>query len=280
MTNKTLLLKKILFAAGIVLLMAEGAQAQLVYSTDFSADEYSQTSGAVVFDNGATPAGNGFAGNATQWFGSNNGVGIDEGDLTLGNGTQNRFRGSGVWLDTTGWAAGTVTVEVNVANFVAAADTNLIFQAYAATGVDATNTVSLDLHGGVDTGALPMATGTATISTLGAEQMITADGTDVAFTFTYNGTDDFVALTFVQLNVAGGTEFGSVDLDDLSVTISEAPNVLLGDVDLSGTVDFLDIAPFIAVLSSNDFQAEAECDESGTVDFLDISPFITILSGP
>ena len=280
MTNKTLLLKKILFAAGIVLLMAEGAQAQLVYSTDFSADEYSQTSGAVVFDNGATPAGNGFAGNATQWFGSNNGVGIDEGDLTLGNGTQNRFRGSGVWLDTTGWAAGTVTVEVNVANFVAAADTNLIFQAYAATGVDATNTVSLDLHGGVDTGALPMATGTATISTLGAEQMITADGTDVAFTFTYNGTDDFVALTFVQLNVAGGTEFGSVDLDDLSVTISEAPNVLLGDVDLSGTVDFLDIAPFIAVLSSNDFQAEADCDESGTVDFLDISPFITILSGP
>ena len=54
---------------------------------------------------------------------------------------------------------------------------------------------------------------------------------------------------------------------------------LLGDVDLSGTVDFLDISPFISVLSGGTFQAEADCDQSGEVNFLDISPFIAILSG-
>ena len=54
---------------------------------------------------------------------------------------------------------------------------------------------------------------------------------------------------------------------------------LLGDVDLNGSVDFLDIAPFIALLSSGEFQFEADCDQNGTVDFLDIAPFIAFISG-
>ena len=102
MTNKILLLKKIVFAAGIVLLMAEGAQAQLVYSTDFE-PAYNNGSGAFVLG-GATPDVM-----AEDWFGSSNGVGVrgETGSrvLTFGNAAQNRFRGSGVWLDTTGWAA-------------------------------------------------------------------------------------------------------------------------------------------------------------------------------
>lgn len=53
---------------------------------------------------------------------------------------------------------------------------------------------------------------------------------------------------------------------------------LLGDVNLDGTVNFLDINPFIGVLSSGGFQAEADCDESGAVNFLDITVFIAILS--
>ena len=54
--------------------------------------------------------------------------------------------------------------------------------------------------------------------------------------------------------------------------------VLLGDVDLNGVVEFLDINPFIGVLTANGFQPEADCDESGEVDFLDISALIAILS--
>ena len=52
---------------------------------------------------------------------------------------------------------------------------------------------------------------------------------------------------------------------------------LKGDVDLSGTVDFADIGPFIAVLQGGMFQAEADCDCSTVVDFADIPAFIAIL---
>ena len=61
--------------------------------------------------------------------------------------------------------------------------------------------------------------------------------------------------------------------------LASAP-IMLGDVDLSGRVDFLDIGPFIALLSSGGFQEEADIDGSDVVDFLDIGPFIAILSAP
>ena len=54
---------------------------------------------------------------------------------------------------------------------------------------------------------------------------------------------------------------------------------LLGDVNLDGIVNFLDIAPFVSVLTATGFQAEADIDQSGEVNFLDISPFVEILVG-
>jgi len=53
---------------------------------------------------------------------------------------------------------------------------------------------------------------------------------------------------------------------------------LLGDVNMDGVVNFLDISPFISILSSNGFKTEADVDENGVVNFLDISHFINILS--
>ena len=79
-------------------------------------------------------------------------------------------------------------------------------------------------------------------------------------------------------NVAGSNRW-SVAAIVVDVTGGTSDGVLLGDVDLSGEVDFSDIAPFIEVLSSNGSQAEADVDQSGTVDFGDIGPFIQILSG-
>ena len=55
------------------------------------------------------------------------------------------------------------------------------------------------------------------------------------------------------------------------------PDVLKGDVDMDGGVDFADIPPFIAVLQSGVFQAEADADCSTIVDFSDIPAFIAIL---
>jgi hypothetical protein len=48
---------------------------------------------------------------------------------------------------------------------------------------------------------------------------------------------------------------------------------------LDKTVDFLDITPFIGVLSGGTNQPEADCNGDGSVTFLDITPFIAILSG-
>ena len=55
---------------------------------------------------------------------------------------------------------------------------------------------------------------------------------------------------------------------------------LKGDVDLSGEVNFFDIAPFIVALSSAMFQDEADVNCDGTISFFDIPPFIDILAGP
>ena len=58
-----------------------------------------------------------------------------------------------------------------------------------------------------------------------------------------------------------------------------APDVvLLGDVNLDGMVNFLDIAPFISRLADMENQAEADLNEDGVVNFLDISPFIQALT--
>ena len=74
--------------------------------------------------------------------------------------------------------------------------------------------------------------------------------------------------------VYSGSVFSSIASNSASVT----PPFLPGDVNLDGAVDFLDIAPFIAALSTGVFQAEADIDRSGEVAFLDISLFIELLS--
>ena len=79
---------------------------------------------------------------------------------------------------------------------------------------------------------------------------------------------------------AGATAGGQTQINALQLrNISDVdPGVLLGDANCDKTVDFLDIAPFIAILTSGDFKAEADIDGSLAVDFLDIAPFIAILT--
>ena len=54
--------------------------------------------------------------------------------------------------------------------------------------------------------------------------------------------------------------------------------VLLGDCNLDGEVNFMDISSFIAILSAGDFRVEADTNGDGSVSFLDIGPFISMLS--
>ena len=106
--------------------------------------------------------------------------------------------------------------------------------------------------------------GTITVSPIGGRQDYSA--------LSPSARDWFEGLIGTEIPLINGTGFEGIRVEAVSQT------VLLGDVDLSGAVNFLDIAPFIAVLSSDDFLAQADCDESGDVNFLDIAPFIAILS--
>ena len=55
-------------------------------------------------------------------------------------------------------------------------------------------------------------------------------------------------------------------------------SALLADANQDGVVDFLDISPFISLLSTGSYLAEADLNGDGVVSFLDISLFISRLS--
>lgn len=55
-------------------------------------------------------------------------------------------------------------------------------------------------------------------------------------------------------------------------------DVLLGDVDLNGVVNFVDIAPFIQLLTTGEFQPQADLNRDQEVNLEDIAPFITALA--
>jgi hypothetical protein len=54
---------------------------------------------------------------------------------------------------------------------------------------------------------------------------------------------------------------------------------LLGDVNLDGQVNLLDISPFVDLLSSGQYQAEADINVDDQINLLDVAPFVSILSG-
>ncbi len=96
---------------------------------------------------------------------------------------------------------------------------------------------------------------------------------------------------FVTLNDDGTTAFPHMIGDTYFGTVTAQRNVsippmateyipvILGDVNQDGAVSFLDISPFIGLLSANGFLEEADVNQDGAVNFLDISPFIDLLSG-
>ena len=55
--------------------------------------------------------------------------------------------------------------------------------------------------------------------------------------------------------------------------------VVPGDVNRDGKTNLLDVAPFVELLSSGDYQVEADLNFDGGVNLLDVQPFIDALAG-
>ena len=54
---------------------------------------------------------------------------------------------------------------------------------------------------------------------------------------------------------------------------------MLGDVNLDGAVDLLDVSPFIDAIINGELQCEADVNLDGAVDLLDVQPFVNLLAG-
>jgi hypothetical protein len=55
--------------------------------------------------------------------------------------------------------------------------------------------------------------------------------------------------------------------------------ILLGDVNCDGVVDLLDVAPFVAILTSGGFDPKADINQDGQVTLTDVAPFVALLTG-
>ncbi|KRP34173.1 MAG: hypothetical protein ABS34_13130 [Opitutaceae bacterium BACL24 MAG-120322-bin51] len=225
-------IKKVLKLSSLIAIAITGAtistQAATVYSSVFDT-AYLGNNNAVLLG-GATPNVT-----AEEWFGATAAQGVTfDPSLTLDLAVANRYRGAGVWLDASAWAAGTVTVGVDVSNYTAGVGgSDILFQAYAANGVDASNSVSLDLAFGPPAAGMAQ-TGTATIGALGAAQNISGAATQ-DFTFTYNGTDQYIALVFALSNTTA-TTYEAATLDNLTVSTVPEPSTYALLAGLTGLV--------------------------------------------
>ena len=97
-------------------------------------------------------------------------------------------------------------------------------------------------------------------------------------------TDGVLQEVVIDPDLTVGTRRELTQLDlavlrDLGFQTNDFDPILLGDVNLDGTVDFLDIPLFISVVFAGGTQAEADINQDGVVDFLDIPPFIGVITG-
>ena len=93
--------------------------------------------------------------------------------------------------------------------------------------------------------------------------------------------NDNIRLRFnaSDLGEASIVEAGVDRLEINLVDCATEPNVLLGDVNLDGEVNLLDVQPFVDIITDNGFQAEADVNQDGSVDLLDVAEFVLLLTG-
>jgi len=90
------------------------------------------------------------------------------------------------------------------------------------------------------------------------------------------GSEITFAVGGILNSTASDLPSTSIRIETFTVEIMD-DDVLKGDVDLNGFVEFADIPPFIQVLIDQGNQPEADADCNGEVEFADIPSFIQLL---
>ena len=100
-----------------------------------------------------------------------------------------------------------------------------------------------------------------------------------------NGTFNLTGLTLADGDTIDFVVFrnGNFAADETALQANISADVpgagpLVGDCNLDGNVNFLDITPFISLVSVGEFLDEADINRDGSVNFLDITPFINLFN--
>ena len=94
-----------------------------------------------------------------------------------------------------------------------------------------------------------------------------------------NYSEGDVVATFDDLAFEISYVGGASNTDIVLTAVEADGQVLLGDVNLDGQVNLLDVAPFVNLITSGQFQAEADCNEDGIVNLLDVALFVDFVIG-
>jgi hypothetical protein len=204
------------------------AQAEVVFSENFDGQTYNVLTEA--YFGGPTPDVS-----TNEWFGGLNVI-MDNDKLELERPARDKSRGAAIWLDSSEWDAGTVTVEVDILDYAAGeASSVAYFEAYYANGVDASNWVMMDLHNATGSDPVIASSAGATIGKIGDRNMITANATDVTFTFGFTGQENIALVFYGEATV---DYMPTYSVDNLTVTTIPEP-ATLGLLGIGGLITLL-----------------------------------------
>ena len=123
--------------------------------------------------------------------------------------------------------------------------------------------------------------------------------TDTDWTPTINGGEiEWAAETFAQNADANALRWGTMysywfdsefppaeitlglfrpgQTDEISIDVGSG-GILIGDINQDGAVNLLDVAPFVDLLNSGDFQKEGDINGDGAVNLADVAGFVDLL---
>lgn len=86
--------------------------------------------------------------------------------------------------------------------------------------------------------------------------------------------DDLITSAQGEIIISSVTLVSYTERAELSIIA-----VLLGDTNLDGFVDLLDVMPFVELLTGGGYLPHADINEDEVVDLLDVAPFIDLLTG-
>ena len=143
-----------------------------------------------------------------------------------------------------GWDVFKAAIDLSTLNLIVEAENQYLISLSARNGVQGQTAL---LHVGNPIG-----------QTVGLED-------DYYFFFTLGGP-----FPLEDFPLTNGTIFAS----KVSIQVDK----FLGDVNLDGVVNLLDVAPFVERILTGTFQAEADINQDGEVNLLDVAPFVELLT--